>query len=130
ADLMRLKSRNHSARSVELARIAVLVDRLLAFRVAARARLEILIDPGAVEKFHQRPVEHVDPDYRILFLVAVIVPGAVWGQNDIATLGVAALPFDVRVAASFRKNRAAGVGAMDVSGRDVAVIIDRDRATD
>ena len=97
--------------------------------VALRAGALVLqIDPGDVEILHQRPVEHVDPDHRRVGIVAVIVPGAVRGQDQVAALGIAALALDIGVAAVVRQDRAAGVRAVDMRRRDVARIVDRDRA--
>ena len=116
--------------TIERAGIAVLVHCLLALGVAAGAGLELLVDPGAIQELHQRPVQHIDPDHRRAGLVAMVVPGAVRGEDDVAAMGLAALALDIGVAALVGQDGAAGVRAVDVGGRDVARIIDRDRATD
>ena len=53
----------------------------------------VFVKPDEIEKFKDRPVERVDPGDRLVRIVAVIVPGAVRRQNDIAALGFAALAF-------------------------------------
>src|SRR5262249_3929371 len=63
-------------------------------------------------------------------IVAVIVPGAVRRQDQVAALGGAALALDDRVAAFVREDGAAGVGRMKMHGRDVAGMVERDRAAD
>jgi hypothetical protein len=104
--------------------------RGLALGVARSVRFELLIHPGAVEKLHQRPVQHVDPDHRLLRLIAVVVPGAVRREDDVAARRLATLALDVGVAALLGEDGAAGVRRVNVCGCDVARIVDRDRATD
>ena len=116
--------------AVERFRVAVGLDRRLALLVGAGARLELLVDPGAVQELHQRPVQHVDPDHRLRVLVAVVVPGAVRRQDDVAAGGFAALALDIGVAALGGQDGAAGVRRVHVRRCDVAGIVDRDRAAD
>ncbi len=104
--------------------------RRLRFLVRLVLAGEALIDPHAVEIFHQRPIEHVDPDHRIFVFVAVVVPGAVRREHDVAAAAFAALALDIRVAAFVRQDRAARVRAVHMGGRDVAGVVDGDRAAD
>ena len=60
----------------------------------------------------------------------MVVPGAVRGENEIAAIGGAALAFDDGVAAFVGQNRAARIRRMQMHRRDVARIVDRDRAAD
>ena len=94
-------------------------------------RLELLVDPGAVEEFHQRPVQHVDPDHR---LADPRCRGRARCRSGVRMMsprvGFAALALDIGVAALVRQDGAAGVRAVHMRGRDVAGIVDRDRAAD
>jgi hypothetical protein len=123
------EGRLEAAVAVELARIAFAEGHRLDVGVALRAR-HVVIDPGGVEELHQRPVERVDPDYRLVGIVAVVVPGAVRREDQIAAIGGTALAFDDGVAALVGEDGAARVRGMQVHGRDVAGIVDRDRAAD
>src|SRR4029453_7474612 len=129
ADLVIDESRLYAAAAVEPARAAVALGDGLDLSVALRAR-HVVIDPGGVEELHQRPVEHVDPDHRLARIVAVVVPGTVRGQDQIATLGGAALALHDRVAAFVRQDGAAGIGGVQMDGCDIAGVVDRDRAAD
>ena len=123
------EGRLDAALAVELARIAFAEGHRLDIGVALRAR-HVVIDPGGVEELHQRPVERVDPDHRLAGIVAVVVPGAVGREDQVAAIGGAALAFDHGVAALVGQDGAAGVGRMQMHRRDVARIVDRDRAAD
>ncbi len=122
--------RLQSAVSVKPHRMAVGVDGRLRLGVAPAFVGVILIDPNAIEIFHQRPIQHVDPDHRIGVVIAVIVPGAVRRKHDVAAAAFAALALDIGVAALVGENGAAGVRAVHMSRRDVAVVVNGDGATD
>jgi hypothetical protein len=85
--------------------------------------------PGTVEHFHQRPIEHVDPDDRYVRIVAVIVPSTVRRDDEVPAEGFAALAFHIGVAAVLGKDGAAGICAVDVGRRHVSGRIDRNRAS-
>src|SRR5262249_3999689 len=61
---------------------------------------------------------------------AMVVPGAVRCKDEIAALGGAALALDDGVAAFVRQDGAAGIRRMQMHRRDVAGIVDRNRAAD
>ncbi len=127
--LMVDERRLDAAVAVKLARIAFAVRNRLHVRIALRAG-HVVIDPRGIEKFHQRPVQRIDPDHRLVGIVAVIVPGPVRGQDEIAAVRGAALAFDDGVAAFVRQNGSAGIRRMQMDRRDVARIVDRDGAAD
>ena len=60
--------------------------------------------------------------------VAVIVPGAVGRDDQVAAHRLAALTLDIGVASFLGKDGAAGIRAVDVRRRDVAGRVDRDGA--
>ena len=122
------EGRLDAALAVELARIAFAEGHRLDIGVALRAR-HVVIDPGGVEELHQRPVERVDPDHRLVGIVAVVVPGAVRRQDQVAAGGGAALALDHRVAPLSDRMVRLALGECR-HRRDVARIVDRDRAAD
>ena len=71
--------------------MAVAVRRLLHPGIALALAGEVLVDPAAIEKFEQWKVKDVGPDDRACAVVAVVVPSAVRGQDQIATRRQAAL---------------------------------------
>src|SRR5207249_372464 len=99
AALVRDKTRQHPAPAIEPVGIAGAEQRLLRPRIALALPREFLVDPHAVEKFHQREIEDVGPDDRGRAVIAVVVPGAVRGQDQIAARRLAALALDRRIAA-------------------------------
>ena len=101
AALMVDESRLDAAVAVKFARIAFGMRDGLHIHIALRAG-HVVIDPSGIEKFHQRPVQRIDPDHRLVGIVAVIVPGPVRGQDEIAAVRGAALAFDDGVAALVR----------------------------
>jgi hypothetical protein len=109
ADQVIDEGRLDAAATVKPARAAVALGDGLDLRVALCAR-HVVIDPGGVEELHQRPIEHVDPDHRLARIVAVVVPGAVRRQDQIAARRGAALALNDGVAALVREDGAAGVG--------------------
>ena len=128
AALMGHEGRLEAAMAVEAAGVAVGVHRLLDLGVALGAvAAEVHVDPGAVQNLHQRPVQHVDPDHRRARIIAVVVPGPVRGDDQVAADGFATLALHIGVAAPLRQDGAAGIGAVDMRGRDVAGRVDRDR---
>src|ERR1043166_9514917 len=103
---------------------------LLRPRIALALAREFLVDPDAVEKLHQWEIEDVGPNDRGRAVIAVVVPGAVRGQDQIAARRLAALALDRRIAAILGEDRAAGVRGVPVHRRDIAEVVDRYRAAD
>ena len=130
AALVRHEAGHQAALAVQAVRIAVAVLRRLGAAVGQLVALELVVEPQAVEILDQREVEHVDPHHRGRAVVAVVVPGAVRREDQIAARGLAALALDGGVAAVVGQDGAARVGRVDVHRRDVAGIVDRDRAAD
>src|SRR5450755_813744 len=57
-------------------------------------------------------------------------PSTLVSDDDVAAGRIATLALHIGVAALVGQDGAAGVGAVDVGGRDIARIVDRDGATD
>ncbi len=127
---MRHEAGHQSARAVEPVRIAAAVGRRLGAAVAQVLAFILVVEPQAVEIFDQRKIQHVDPHHRGGAVVAVVVPGAVRGQDQIAARSLATLALDRGVAAILGQDGAARIGGMDMHRRDIARIVDRDGAAD
>jgi hypothetical protein len=111
-------------------RVTVGVLRRLGAAVAGALAGKRVVEPYAVEEFHQGKIQHVDPHHRRRAVIAVVVPGAVGGEDEIATLRLAALALDDGVAPILGQDGAARIGRMDMHRRHVAGIVDRDGAAD
>src|ERR1700736_1712914 len=124
---VRHKARHQAASAVELLRIRRRSDHPLCASVAVGFPRICLVEPDAIEELHQREIQYVDPYDRLGAVIAVIVPGAVRREDQVAARGLAALPVDCRVAALVRQNGAAGIRGMDVDRGNVARIVNRHR---
>src|SRR5215472_9269570 len=122
------KARQHATLSIKLAGVTGVVADPLRPGIARGFAGELVVEPDAIEKLHQRKIQHIDPRHRLASVIAVIVPSAVRGKDQIAARRLTALPLDRRVAALFRQDRAARVGGVDVHRSDIARIVDRHRA--
>src|SRR5215470_1965473 len=107
------KARQHTALPKKLVGVTGLVADPLRPGIARGFAGELVVEPDAIEKFHQREIQHIDPNDRLASIIAVVVPSAVRREDQIAARGLAALPLDRRVAAFFRQNRAARIGRVD-----------------
>ena len=126
---MRGKAWHQPAPPVEALRVPGVIGYCLSAGIAGGLARKFLIEPDAIEKFHQREVEDIDPYYRLGAVIAVVVPGTVGGEDQIAAGGLATLALDRRVAAAVGQDRAAGVRGVDMNRGDIARVIDRHRAT-
>src|ERR1700730_14187913 len=97
AAAVRHQARHHAARAIKAGGIAVGMHRLLGPGVAVALAWEVLVDPAAIEEFHEWKIEDVGPYDRGRAVIAVVVPGAVRGQDQIASCRSAALALDRRV---------------------------------
>src|SRR5215469_11964300 len=122
------KARQHTALPKKLVGVTGLVADPLRPGIARGFAGELVVEPDAIEKFHQREIQHIDPNDRLASIIAVVVPSAVRCEDQIAARGLAALPLDRRVAAFFRQDRAARIGGVDVHRSDIVRIVDRHRA--
>src|SRR6185437_2085271 len=111
-------------------RVIVGEGRLLRPRVTFALAGKLLVDPVDVEEFEERKIEDVGPHDGGRAVIAMVVPSAVRGEDEVAALGPATLAFDRRVAAIVGEDRPAGVGRVHVHRRDVARVVDRDGAAD
>src|ERR1041385_8493621 len=91
---VRHKAGQNAAPPVDPLRIAVVVHRLLGTGIALALPREFLVDPAAIEKFQEREIEDVGPHHWYRAVIAVVVPGAVRGQDQIAPARDAALALD------------------------------------
>src|SRR5262249_36858130 len=101
---VRHETRQHAAGAVELLRVAVGELLRLGAAVAGTLAVKLIVEPDAVEELHQGEIEYVDPGHRGRAVIAVIVPGTVGGEDEIAALGLAALAFDDRIAPILRQD--------------------------
>ena len=130
AALVRHEARHQAALAVQAVRVAASMRGRLGAAVGELVALELVVEPEAIEILDQREIEHVDPHHRRRAVVAVVVPGAVRGEDEIAARGLAALALDRGVAAIVGQDGAARIGRVDVHRRDVARIVDRHRTAD
>ena len=88
------------------------------------------VEPDAIEKFEQWPVQDVHPDSGFGSIVAVAVPSTARCKDQVATVGIAALAIHSRVPATLREDGAARIWRMDMNGGPVARIVDGHRTSD
>ena len=88
----------------------------------------MVLEEDRLERDHQRQVEPVEPDHRLVAVVVVVVPLPVRGEDQVARLHLAGVAVDGRVDARARHHEADRGGRVPVGGRALTRAEELDRA--